>query len=236
MITATGETLTKHETLFEGNAGMVKSHTTLNSYVGELKEASMTQKYVAKGLGRARLEIEKVLVRETLDLFAAMSGCGQEKDNAPFVAYAEYSVTKLRRMRKPDLADLCEGAYNAASTIATDLEEYGYDSFMLGEYLGRVESFRTAVHAHRVAVGERAAATARIAELIQLATRLLTTRLDKQMLKYEKSAPSFFAAYTVVRRIVDLGVRHKTKADAAGGGDSGGDPTADDAAGGDVTV
>jgi hypothetical protein len=73
------------------------------------------------------------------------------------------------------------------------------------ELEGLTADFDAIKNAPRATIAGRAGHTATLPDLITNATGILRDRLDKQMTKFRKSNPEFYAGYQSARVIVDRG-------------------------------
>ncbi len=67
------------------------------------------------------------------------------------------------------------------------------------------ESFNGIKNAPRTAIAGRAGETATLPDLITETTNLLRDQLDKQMTKFRKPEPEFYAGYQTARVVVNRG-------------------------------
>jgi hypothetical protein len=105
-----------------------------------------------------------------------------------------------------DLLEETGSRISALTTAnASALASYGVTGDDVTELNDLVSDFHDVKTAPRSAVIGRASETNTLPDAITKTTSLLRNRLDKQMTKFKKNNPTFYAGYRTARVIVDRG-------------------------------
>lgn len=217
MFTAVKETMEKHSSLFASHTSLLNSQGRLSALLGEMDTLGRSIQTATDGLVAQRKLKEQFLVGETLTLCSSLYALGEESGDGRLMALAIHTPSELHQMRKTELIQLVGGLCDAADEAQPALESYGYEPWQVDDLRALLDTYTTLVHAYRKAVSDRAGALVRMRQLARETTRLLRRRIDPAMRGFALTQPHFHAAYSVARRIVDLGIRHE---EASGGTDA----------------
>lgn len=153
---------------------------------------------------------EKVAVRlsfeeKILEIADQLSALAAKNKDANLGAQVELTLSALD---KQDV-DVLEQTGKRVSGLATPnlaaLADYGITQADVTELNNLTTKFHGVKNAPRTAISGRAGETDTQPGLVANVTSILRNRLDKQMTKFKKSHPEFFAAYRSARVIVDRG-------------------------------
>ncbi|MDO7886961.1 hypothetical protein [Hymenobacter cheonanensis] len=154
------------------------------------------------GKEQARAHLALVAAEIAGDVFAY----ADEQRNTALQAVADYSQADFEKLRGSRLTDAATALYNAASgpehrkALQAD---YDLTDARLQELADALAAFDALKAAPREAIidGKTARASLR-AEFAELGT-LLQDRLMRQLRKYERRAPAFYARVVAARQVVD---------------------------------
>lgn len=151
---------------------------------------------------QARVHLAQVAAEVAGDVFAYAT----EQKNPTLQAVADYSQGDFENLRGSRLTDAATALYQATQDKAykKDLQaDYDLTDARLQELADALAAFDTLKTAPREAIidGKTARASLRV-EFAELGT-LLQDRLMRQLRKYERRAPDFYARVVAARQVVD---------------------------------
>lgn len=129
-------------------------------------------------------------------------------DNA-LIAKAKYSKSQLKKIKKEDIAAVCEVIRKAASDNITDLADYGISATDVSDLAAAIALYLSANSNPRQATINKNVAIRQINQLIkEINQDLFPNQLDNLVLTLEASQSEFVAKYFEARVIIDLGKSH----------------------------
>jgi hypothetical protein len=194
-----------NNSLWSATPAIVQTMTELTANITSIgnkmskQQTPITGAADQKALVRAALE-DKIL--EVANQLAALAAATHDMNLA---GQAELTLSGLDRMPDDALEETGERIGALAQTNMAGLEPYGITVDDLDQLGGLTSDFHDVKTAPRTALAGRAAETNTLPDLLRDTTSLLRNRLDKQMTKFKKSNPVFFAGYQTARVIVDRG-------------------------------
>ncbi len=148
-----------------------------------------------------RLSFEEKIL-EVADQLSALAAKNQD---ATLGAAVELTLSTLDKLEVDVLEQTGKRLSGLGTANLAALADYGITAADLTELDTLTAKFHDVKNAPRVAISGRAGETETQPALVANVTSLLRNRLDKQMTKFKKSHPEFFASYRSARVIVDRG-------------------------------
>ena len=151
---------------------------------------------------QARTHLAQVAAEIAGDVFSYAT----EQQNATLQALADYSQSDFEKLRGSRLTDAATALYQATQDKAYQQalqDEYDLTADRLGELQDALAAFNGLKTQPREAIidGKTARASLRT-EFAELGT-LLQDRLMRQLRKYERRAPTFYARVVAARQVID---------------------------------
>lgn len=191
--------------LWSGVPALVQTMAEFNQNIQFIAAKMMHQQTPITGAAVQKAQVRLQFEEAILEIADQIAAFGAAIHDMNLAAQAELTLSALDKM--PDDALEETGVRIAALLLANQaaLEDYG----LVGEDLDALNALKTQFHnaktMPRTAIAGRASETDTLPVLITATTSLLRNRLDKQMTKFKKGNPVFFAAYRTARVIVDRG-------------------------------
>ena len=168
-----------------------------------------------KAAKRLNLEERMLLIADQLSALAAKTG------DHDLAAKVDLNKSTMDRAADSDLltaARRVQGAATANSgVLASDYAIPAEELAAFGESIRKFDDGKTAP---RDAVVNRKVATLSLPDAIAFVRSIYRNELDKMMTRFRKTAPAFYAAYTVARTIVNHAATHASPKKAAPAGTS----------------
>ena len=151
--------------------------------------------------GSVRLDLEEKI----LAIADQLGALAEKSKNANLAAQVEFSLSRLDKLSDDELEATGTSISGLGTANLAALADYGIAT----DDVAALDAAKTKFHgiktAPRTAIAGRKGETDTIPTLISETTSILRNRLDKQMTKFKKSHPVFFAGYRSARVIVDRG-------------------------------
>lgn len=148
-----------------------------------------------------RLDFEEKI----LEIADQLSALANKNNNANLAAQVDLTLSGLDKLADDELEETGKRVGDLATANIAALADYG----ILPADVTALDTLKTKFHtvksAPRAAIAGRAGETSTMPQMITNNTSLLRNRLDKQMTKYKKLKPEFYAGYRSARVIVDRG-------------------------------
>jgi hypothetical protein len=155
--------------------------------------------------GDAKTNVRLSFEEKILEIADQLSALAAKNNDALLGAQVEWSLSALDKMGVDDLEALGKTVSSLATANLAALAAYGITAADVAALDGLTARFHSVKNAPRLAIAGRKGQTETQPVLVSKGTSLLRNRLDKQMTKFKKSNPEFYAAYPSARVIVDRG-------------------------------
>jgi hypothetical protein len=179
--------------------------TDLNAGIAAIAESAGKQQAPTSGVADEKGHVRLSFEEKILEIASQLSALAEVKQDANLAARVELTLSSLDKMADDELEETGKRVSALATGNLAALADYG----IAQADVAALDGFRTQFHgvksAPRTAIAGRAGETATLPELISNTTSILRNRLDKQMTKFKKSNPEFYAGYQSARVIVARG-------------------------------
>lgn len=156
--------------------------------------------------------IRENLEEETFLLATALRSLGNFEKNTSITEVTAFSESSLKNMMEDKLVTLAKKVLALGKANVTKLAGYGIVEADLTKLDGLIGQFLAIQAIPRSKLVDRKAAKESLVEVVDAAKELLTSQIDLQMELMRRREPEFYSAYQSARKIIDIGVRHATKA------------------------
>lgn len=212
MYEATIEVLDNNTALVATIPALVTAKSDLVNIIMQIRAANLVQQMSTKGKTMDKADRKNELADTAYAVAGAVQAYATETDNNDLYMLVNFSRTRLRSADDEEIQQLCQLIHDEANTVVASLADYGVDAAKLTELQGLIDAWSSQSQAPRVAISERAAATANLPSFFSAADEVLKKRMDKLMEQFYVSERTFYDTYKSARKIVNAG---KT-----GGGDN----------------
>jgi hypothetical protein len=150
----------------------------------------------------------KKALQESLSVkAAALSGAmqilAQENNNPDLLNKVKLNRSDVLLMKEANVAPAISTLMVEAAATQEQLAEFGISEAFLTEVATTLDEFNTLMGKPRIMLNKTYQSISDLDKLIDEAKRLLNNKLDKLMLIYKETNPSFFEGYHRARTIVD---------------------------------
>lgn len=195
----------ENNVVWSSTPAIVQMIAELNENIGLIDGKATKQETPITGEATQKHNVRDDFEAKIFVVAGQLCALGAANHDMTLVEESDLTMTQLHRMTDDALEDT--GTRIAAALVANQsaLEDYG----LVGDDLTELNDLKTAFHgmktAPRTAVAGRKGATATMPDLLRATMALLRLRLDKAMVRFKKSNPTFYAGYLAARVIVDKG-------------------------------
>lgn len=212
MYEATIEVMDNNATLVATIPALVTAKSDLVNIIMQIRAANLIQQMTTKGKTMDKADRKELLADTAYAVAGSVQAYAAENNNNDLYMLVNFSRTRLRSADDEEIQQLCQLIHDEANTVVASLLDYGVDGIKLGELQLLIDGWSSQSQAPRVAISERAAATANLPGYFSAADEVLKKRMDKLMEQFYVSERTFYDTYKTARKIVNAG---KT-----GGGDN----------------
>jgi hypothetical protein len=203
---------------------IVRAQNALEGSLNLLGALTRAQGNPLTGISLDKARLKRSLVNRALAVAGAAGALAHEAGNQTQAAAFLVTETSLITQRDALLDDTTQNIHDrAALLVAADpakAAEYNLTPAALADLQSAITGYAAMLGTPRAAIATRVATTEAIAAEIDRAMDNLKRVLDRLIVPFESSHPSFAAAYQAARKIVNAGNSHAgpaaTTAPAAG--------------------
>lgn len=154
------------------------------------------------GAGAEKALCLVALVTDAHTISSAVAALAADTNDANLAAKVAFSRSVLKRGRETQIITRCENIHAAATENLDALDdEYGVTQAKLTALQQKIDAFRTAQPKPRRTRASGSAATEQLRECFAQADLIANEKLDKLVVQFEKSEPTFFSEYISARKI-----------------------------------
>jgi hypothetical protein len=195
----------QNKSTWEGNKAIVATLADLKNGIAAIAASATKQQLPTGGAVEEKEMVRHDLEEKILEIGGQLSALAEVNKDVNLAAQVEFTLSSLDKL--PDEA--LEATAKRVSTLTSGnlpaLADYDVGQDDVAELDSLTNRFKSIKTSPRRVIAERVGQTATLPKLIADTTSLLRNRLDKQMIKFRKSNPEFFAGYQSARVIVDRG-------------------------------
>jgi hypothetical protein len=173
--------------------------------IADVGESIRKQATATGGAGDEKTNVRLSFEEKILEIADQLSALAAKNNDVNLGAQVEWSLSSLDKMGVDELEALGKTVSGLATANLAALAAYGITAADVAALDGLTARFHTVKNAPRTAIAGRKGQTQTQPVLVAKGMSLLRNRLDKQMTKFKKSNPEFYAAYRSARVIVDRG-------------------------------
>jgi hypothetical protein len=147
------------------------------------------------------------MIGRALDLANVAAAHANENNRTELAKLLDINPTAFERRRIPHRPILAQQIHDAVQPVLAELAPLGVTVERLADLQAQIDLVKTWLDQPRSIIREKAAATARLAELFRETDRLIAGQIDKLVFPLRTTHPGFHAAYQLARKIPDTSVR-----------------------------
>lgn len=183
------------------NLAFTESLSVFISKIEEIQFYLSQQIKETTGITNDKQLIKENLCRMSSDIAGIIYAFASAYKNIVLMNEVDYSYTKLFRLREDLILPTIQNIYNAADANRSDMVDYGIDAEKINEFSQAINSFKAVLPKIKITRSEKSMFSDKIAEIMTEVDVLLSNRLDKLVVIFQKSHPDFYNAYKHIRKI-----------------------------------
>jgi hypothetical protein len=195
----------QNNSLWSSNVAISATMTDLNTAIDQTAQKAGQQQTPISGAEAQKVQTRQDLEDEIHLIASQLSALSAKNNDVNLAAQTELTLPQLDKMGDDLLEETGTRIANLATANLAALADYGIAAADVTNLTNLVTKFHGLKTAPRTAVAGRAGQTKTMPTAIQTVTSILRNRLDKQMVMFKKSNPTFYAGYVSARVIVDRG-------------------------------
>ena len=177
--------------------------TKLDDLILGIKEQMKATGETTKGLTLSKNELKEQISIKTAILSGALSAYASVSENQDLLKNGDFSKSDIMDIRDAELPERVTFLIDLLNTHLTALADYGITEAQVTDLITSVDDFRDLVGQPRLKRSQANLSKKAITEHLESALELLNKQLDKVMLQFQFSNPSFYEGYKKARVIVD---------------------------------
>jgi hypothetical protein len=190
---------------WSGLPAFVNANGEFNSGLDELDMTRLIQESATEGVTQDKQQAKDEVVTMAIKVGSATYAYATVTENLTLQALVGYTKSELDKSRDTVLIDKLQIIYGAGNDNVANLADYGILPADITAFDGLIAAYVDQVQNPRVAIGDGAAATDHLVEVIEKIDGILKKKMDKLMEVLKNSNGEFYVKYRKARIIVDLG-------------------------------
>lgn len=199
-------TLNKNEEHWKAIDAFAESVGTYEALHEAIKTSMGKQLAPTTGTTESKETLRTQLEDELMDVADPLASFAHKTKNHDLAAQVECTLASVAKLDSVRATDLAKRVLKLGQTHATELVKFGLGPQDLAELENTIVKYEEVDTKPREAVAGRAAQTKALPALVRAATETLRNDLDRQMTRFRRRQPEFYAAYRNARVIVDSGM------------------------------
>lgn len=204
-------------TMFRGIEQLLETYSSIVAAIPALQTAFNSFKEIIAAIANAEqltnvnlsgITVDKVNAKQTLcqtaaDIAGIITAYASASGNPTLEAEADYSVTKLKRLRDEQLAPVCQIIHDRAVEHQTALVDYGIKPPTIAALQTAINDYSAKTPNPRTALSNRKTQNAQRTELFRRGDAILKKQIDKLVQTLRTTEPEVHANYFNLREIPD---------------------------------
>lgn len=195
----------KNQPIWSANIAMNDTVAELDANNAALADKVRKQQTPTSGAADEKGQVKFDFEEKLLEIADQLSALADKRQDANLAAQVELTLSALDKLADDDLEAVGERVADLATADLPALADYDLTAADVAELNTLKTKFHGVKSGPRTAIAGRAGETGTLPEVLRRQMSLLRNRLDKQMRKFKKGSPEFYAGYRSARVIVDRG-------------------------------
>lgn len=204
------------ETVFDGNSEIVAGIPELADSVAKFKNVisdisakAVKKNTILKGTTQTKTNKRITLEAAVIENAAALSAFGAKTENEIIKAIASVSQSSLDKMRDTEIVNKAKTILNALTDNSAAMESFAISPDDINNLRTCIADYKTSSTDKSGSKTESVVISKTLRELFQNGMDILEKEIDKMMESIRSKQKNFYSSYHAVRKIKNLGVRHK---------------------------
>lgn len=205
MFSTVSSYMDKNNSIVSGVPAIIVTVAEVNTNLAAITEKGRKQLAPTGGAAEEKDTVRLDFEEKILEIADQLAALAEKTKNANLAAQAEFSLSSLDKLSDDELEETGTSVSGLGTANLAALADYGITAADMTALDALKTKFHGVKTAPRTAIAGRKGETDTIPGLITATTSILRNRLDKQLTKFKKSQPAFYAGYRSARVIVDRG-------------------------------
>ena len=175
----------------------------LDDLILGIREELKTTGKSSKGITIGQNDLKEQISIKTAVLSGALSAYASVSENQNLLSNGSLVKSDVKNMRDVELPERVTNLTDLLTSHQKALVDYGVTKAQVTDLETSVDDFRELVGQPRLKRSQANLAKKAVEELVENAMEILNKKLDKVMLQFQYSNPSFYEGYKRARVIVD---------------------------------
>lgn len=203
MFVQTQRHLDTHPDKWTGVPAIVRYKNTLDENITLIRTKDLEAGGATKGVTITKQDLKNQLSLKAAILCGAAYAYASEANDQQLMEQTGYSPSALYKLSDTEFAQTVKALTNLITSRLADLADQGVTETQVTEVATSLDDFYEMIGMPRSVAIQSAMAGAELAQVIKATNDLLNNQLDKAMLRYRLTDPSFYEGYTRARTQVD---------------------------------
>ena len=204
-----GQFVTTKQEVIKNIQAIVEVHTQLQNNTTVIRNLIQLVESTAS-LTTTKNNLEEKIITSILKLAGALAAHAVTTSDEKLASLGTITATSLKNIRDTNLIDTAQKYSDVAAPIVNALTPWGISQSDVDALNSDKQAFQKSIGEVGNQQGTNSATNAQIKDKISENQSLLKNKLDKLMLPFKTTNPSFHDEYVAARQIIDLGGSHST--------------------------
>lgn len=203
MCVTTQETTNANNSSWSGLAAFGNKYSVFNSKVSELNSLKEIQEKNLTGFAKDKSNKKNLMIDKAIKIIAGVKAFALDKNIPVILNEVSYTKSDLVIARDEEVAGKCQVVHDRANSVISELSDYGIVVSDLTELQNFIGNYSASSQLPAAKVDERAAVTARMADVIDELKEVLGV-MDNLVITLKDSQPHFAEKFKNSRTIAEL--------------------------------
>jgi hypothetical protein len=200
--------MAQNSTIWSGVKAVSDTVAALTANNGIIADKANKQETATDGASPQKVQAKHDLEEKIMEIADQLSSLGAKNNDAALGAQVEFSPSMLDKLDDDQLEATGKNVSALATANLAALADYNVTAADVTALDGLVANWGKLKTAPRTAIANRSSQTTTLPQAISNNTSLLRNQLDKQMTKFKKTQPEFYAGYQAARVIINRRSHH----------------------------
>jgi len=194
--------LESHSQAYSDHVQFKKGAVAFTSVLDSLDELSARQSAKTDGVSTDKAQALHLLGDCAYKIASAVSACAHDAGNGDLAGRVAYSRSNITRGPEAAVISRCKSIQSAITEYAEQIADYGVAAADLTNLKKKIDAFQALQPKPRRAKASTSSATKELKKVIRQADTLLGEKLDKLVVQFQDSDPTFYNEYASARKVV----------------------------------
>lgn len=195
--------LDTHTDKWTGIPAIVRHKNSLDTNIRQIYEKDLLQSSDTKGITVSKGELKNLVALKAAIISGGIYAYASEIGNRDMEQQSNFSPNKLYKLPDAGFVQQVALLIELATTHMTDLADQGITPDQVTEVTTSLDDFRERIGQARTLSIQTGTASSEVEGLVAETADLLRHQVDRLMLRYKLTDPSFYEGYERARVIVD---------------------------------